>query len=284
MNRDPIAGRDLADVGRGRSVVIAVLTNDSDPDGGELLVSDITRMPSEGTVTVNPDGTITYTHNGTMPAPGIGHPYSDTFEYEIEDPRSSTARAEVSVNIFPSFDDVPEDNIFAEDIEWLAVWQITRGCNPPENTLFCPGELVTRGQMAAFLVRARFYSDGAGADLFVDDDGSTFETVIDQLGTAGVTRGCNPPINDRYCPTGYVTRGQMAAFLARAFRLTDPIVGNLFADDDGSIFEADIDKLGAHGVSRGCNPPQNNHFCPNDYVTRQQMAAFIRRAQATDEE
>jgi hypothetical protein len=27
----------------------------------------------------------------------------------------------------------------------------------------------------------------------VDDDGSVFEGDIDRLGTAGVTRGCNPP-------------------------------------------------------------------------------------------
>ena len=45
---------------------------------------------------------------------------------------------------------------------------------------------------------------------------SIFERDIDCLATAGVTKGCNPPDNTRYCPTGYVTRGQMAAFLHRA--------------------------------------------------------------------
>ena len=57
--------------------------------------------------------------------------------------------------------------------------------------------------------------DGRG-NLFVDDDTSVFELDIDRLGTAGVTRGCDPPDNDRFCPNGYVTRGQMAAFLHRA--------------------------------------------------------------------
>jgi hypothetical protein len=55
--------------------------------------------------------------------------------------------------------------------------------------------------------------------LFVDDDGSVFELAIDRLGTAGVTLGCNPPANDRFCPGDRVTRGQMAAFLARALDL-----------------------------------------------------------------
>ena len=70
--------------------------------------------------------------------------------------------------------------------------------------------------MAAFLVRALGYTDDGGGDLFRDDDLSVFEGDIDRLGTAGVTRGCNPPLNDHYCPDRYVTRQQMAAFLHRA--------------------------------------------------------------------
>jgi hypothetical protein len=70
--------------------------------------------------------------------------------------------------------------------------------------------------MAAFLVRALDYADDGGGDLFIDDDTSIFEGDIDRLGTAGVTKGCNPPSNDRYCPDSDVTRAQMAAFLHRA--------------------------------------------------------------------
>jgi len=282
INRDPVAMPDRADVGRGRSVDVFVLTNDTDQDGGALEIIDITRMPGEGSVAINPDGSVTYGHNGMPPPGGFGYPYIDTFEYEVQDPRFSTARAEVLVTVFPSFDDVPDDNIFADDIEWLAVWGITRGCNPPDNTLFCPDSFVTRAQMAAFLVRARGYFDDGGGDLFVDDNGSTFEADIDKLGTAGVTRGCNPPVNDRFCPNQLVTRAQMAAFLVRAYDLADTGLHDLFVDDNGSVFEADIDTLGAHGVSRGCNPPANDRFCPNQFVTREQMAAFIRRASGAE--
>ena len=31
-----------------------------------------------------------------------------------------------------------------------------------------------------------------------------------------MTKGCNPPVNDMFCPDAYVTRGAMAAFLHRA--------------------------------------------------------------------
>ena len=60
----------------------------------------------------------------------------------------------------------------------------------------------------------------AGATLeFVDDDVSVFEADIERLAAAGITRGCNPPVNDRFCPDDPVTRGQMAAFLHRALTL-----------------------------------------------------------------
>jgi len=114
------------------------------------------------------------------------------------------------------FGDVDGSNTFVDDICWLADQGITRGCNPPANTEFCPKDPVTRGQMAAFLVRALGYTDDGGGNLFIDDNGNTFEGDIDKLGTAGVTRGCNPPTNDRFCPDDNVTREQMAAFLRRA--------------------------------------------------------------------
>jgi hypothetical protein len=53
--------------------------------------------------------------------------------------------------------------------------------------------------------------------------------------------------------------------------------GGAFTDDDTSIFEADIEWLADAGVTRGCNPPTNDRFCPNENVTRGQMAAFMRR-------
>ena len=59
----------------------------------------------------------------------------------------------------------------------------------------------------------------AFSGLFYDDEGSIFESAIDNLGASEITRGCNPPFNDNFCPDDYVTRGQMAAFLVRALDL-----------------------------------------------------------------
>ena len=176
-----------------------------------------------------------------------------------------------------TFIDVYPDNVFQDDIEWLAAAGITRGCNPPVNDMFCPKGFVTRGQMAAFLNRALLLP-ATNIDWFVDDEDSVFETDINELAEAGITRGCNPPINDEYCPHRYVTRGQMAAFLVRALDLP-PNNTDLFVDDEESVFEADIQALAEADITRGCNPPLNNEFCPEQFVTREQMAAFLHRAE-----
>lgn len=117
----------------------------------------------------------------------------------------------------PSFGDTAS-SVFADDIVWLARADVTRGCNPPDNTRFCPDSNVTRGQMAAFLTRA--LSLPKGGSTFSDTRGHVFEADVAALADAGITRGCNPPANDRFCPDAAVTRGQMAAFLVRA-GLTD---------------------------------------------------------------
>lgn len=166
-----------------------------------------------------------------------------------------------------------DGNVHEGYIEALVAAGITSGCG---EGLFCPDDAVTRGQMAAFLNRAIELPESPG-DLFTDDDDSVFENDIERLAEGGVTKGCNPPTNDQFCPDDPVTRGQMAAFLVRAFDYTED--GDTdFTDDDESVFESDIEKLAAAGVTKGCNPPDNTQFCPDDPVSRAEMATFLSRA------
>jgi hypothetical protein len=165
------------------------------------------------------------------------------------------------------------DSVFAADIAWLVSQGIGRGCNPPFNDLFCGEDPVTRGQMAAFLSRALGLADADAT--FSDTAGHVFADDAARLAGAGITRGCNPPENDRFCPDDVVTRGQMAAFLSRALELPDAAWG--FTDTAGSVFAEDAARLAGAGITRGCNPPANDRFCPDDRVTRGQMAAFLHR-------
>lgn len=52
-----------------------------------------------------------------------------------------------------TFTDVPSSHVFHEDIDWLKEAGVTLGCNPPDNTRYCPDDTVTRGQMSAFMRR-----------------------------------------------------------------------------------------------------------------------------------
>ncbi len=98
---------------------------------------------------------------------------------------------------------------FENEIEALVAAGITNGCDVDR---FCPDDLVTREQMAAFLTRALDLPLGTG-DRFAGDQTSPFHAEIEALVDAGITKGCDV---DRFCPQGAVTRGQMAAFLNRA--------------------------------------------------------------------
>ena len=114
------------------------------------------------------------------------------------------------------FRDVPATSRFAWDIAWLAAAGITRGCNPPDNDRFCPTDPVTRQQMAAFLTRALDLRDDTHPGFRDVPPDAPFARDIRRIAAAGITRGCNPPDNDLFCPTDPVTRQQMAAFLTRA--------------------------------------------------------------------
>ncbi len=66
---------------------------------------------------------------------------------------------------------------------------------------------------ALFLVPVAAIAAGGFTD--VGDDNNVFKTDIEWMADAGVTKGCNPPTNDEFCPEANVTREQMAAFMHR---------------------------------------------------------------------
>lgn len=104
---------------------------------------------------------------------------------------------------------------------------------------------------------------------------STFAGDITWLAGEGITKGCNPPTNDRFCPDDPVTRAQMAAFLVRSLGLDGSTSGNPFRDDDGLAFEEDIELLAAARITTGC---ADGRFCPDQEISRGEMAAFLSRA------
>jgi len=172
----------------------------------------------------------------------------------------------------PGFDD-SVGHIFETAIDWMLDEEITVGCNPPSNTLYCPDDPVTRGQMAVFVSRLLGLPSPAG-DYFGDDNGAFYESAANRLFEAGITVGCD---DGRFCGGQRMTRGQMSAFIVRAKGDLTASGTDHFVDDNGSMFENAINKMADSGITQGCNPPANDRYCPNDSVTRGQMATFFRR-------
>jgi trimeric autotransporter adhesin len=119
--------------------------------------------------------------------------------------------------------------------------------------------------------------------------GQTFDDVptdywawefIERLYAAGITSGCStsPP---QYCPEDTVTRAQMAVFLERGIHgasYVPPDVGSDtgFGDVPTDYWAAAfIKQLVVDGITVGCG---NGNYCPEDAVTRAQMAVFLLRA------
>ena len=91
INDAPVAVDDSANTDQDVPVTIAILNNDSDIDGDELTVTETT-TPENGTVEINPDGTVTYTPNNSFTG-------EDTFEYTISDGNGGTDTAIVTITV-----------------------------------------------------------------------------------------------------------------------------------------------------------------------------------------
>ncbi|MEN8240081.1 MAG: SpoIID/LytB domain-containing protein, partial [Actinomycetota bacterium] len=169
-----------------------------------------------------------------------------------------------------------DDTVHKADIEYLASLGVALACNDGPDK-FCPHDRMRREDLAAFMVRALDLHP-TSTDYFTDDDGLPHEDDINALAHAGITKGCNPPANTRFCPDSTVKRQQTAAFIVRAWELTDPGKGDWFIDDDSSVFENDIDRLATAGITKGCNPPDNTKYCPERLLSRGEMSSFLARA------
>ena len=95
QNDSPIAVDDAYTVNEGGSIsassFVGLLLNDGDIEGDTLYVT-LLASPSNGAVTVNPDGSFLYTHNGS-------ETLSDQFQYEVHDGNGGTDSGTVSITV-----------------------------------------------------------------------------------------------------------------------------------------------------------------------------------------
>jgi ELWxxDGT repeat protein len=177
------------------------------------------------------------------------------------------------------FGDVAPDYWAFAFVERLADAGITVGCNPER---YCPEDSVTRAQMAVLLERAKNGPDfipppGTGT-LFADVPASYWALDwIEQLLADGITGGCGTaPLV--FCPNKPVTRAEMAIFLLKgehgAAYAPPPVGADTGFDDVPATHWAAawIVQLAVEGITGGCAAAR---YCPEDPVTRAQMAVFL---------
>ena len=114
-------------------------------------------------------------------------------------------------------------------------------------------------------------------------DGSFGDRFIHAIAGAGISFGCGA---GNFCPTVNMTRRLMPVWLLRGkfgrFYNPPPAVG-IFEDVSPESFAADwIEDIYNRGIAAGCstNPLR---FCPEDNVTRSQMAVFLLRTKEGSE-
>jgi subtilisin-like proprotein convertase family protein len=119
------------------------------------------------------------------------------------------------------FDDVTAATSGCGWIEQFAADGITSGCATGR---YCPSAMVSRAQMAIFLLRAKHgaaYTPPACSGTLFTDVRLTHSACawIEQLANEDITSGCAANL---FCPANPVSRSQMASFLTRTFGLVEP--------------------------------------------------------------
>ncbi len=174
------------------------------------------------------------------------------------------------------FDDVPNTNAFFKFINLLYQKNITGGC-AADPLAYCPDATTTRGEMAVFLITAIF-----GANSFTYTPTPYFNDVpatdpffkfIQKLKDLGITSGCG---SNNYCPNDPVNRAEMAVLVIAArygsVPYTYPSTPYFTDVPSSSVFFPFVQKMAQLGITSGCAA---GLYCPNDSLTRGQMAVFI---------
>jgi streptogramin lyase len=183
-----------------------------------------------------------------------------------------------TLHVGESFPDVPTSNQFYAFIENLFHNGVTGGCGGGN---YCPGNSVTRAQMAVFLLKgvhgSGYLPPTCSATVFNDEPcpGGPFVDWVNQLASEGITGGCG---GGNYCPGNSVTRGQMAVFLLKGQHggsyAPPACSATVFTDVvcPGAQFVNFINQLAAEGITGGCG---GGMYCPGNPNTRGQMAVFL---------
>ena len=171
------------------------------------------------------------------------------------------------------FDDVSDDDYFADAVAWAAEKEITTGIG---EGLFGPNEGCTRGQVVTFLWRAAGEPMPTVSENPFEDvsEGDFFYTAVLWAVEKGISTGVSA---EKFDPASTCTRGQIVTFLWRSFGKEAAGIDNPFGDvSDGDYFYDAVLWAVDHGITTGVSAEK---FAPDATCTRGQVVTFLYRAQ-----
>lgn len=106
---------------------------------------------------------------------------------------------------------------------------------------------------------------------FADLGDASYVDAVEAIAAKGIINGCD---DEMFCPDREVTRGQLATMLVEALEL-EPVEQQRFTDIDSSVHRDNINAIAVHDIVNGCD---DDRFCPDDTITRGQIATMLARA------
>ena len=225
-------------------------------------------------VAIPPGGQTTLNFNVTAPATSGLYTFQWQMVQECVAWFGDSPSVTVPVTVFA---DVPLNFWARQYIEAIYRQGVTTGCvaNPRS---YCPGDGVSRAQVAVFLLRAKepvgYTPPACTTPAFTDVPCSHWAAPwVNEFARRGITSGCG---GGNYCPDPVVDRGTMAYFLLATLGIAPPTTcTGMFSDVPCSAWYAPwVEELARRGITTGCAAGQ---YCPTAPVSRAEMAVFLVR-------
>ena len=189
----------------------------TDPEGENLTYS-LVRQPKRGTVTLNSDGSFTYTPKKNK----VG---VDSFTYTAADPAGNVSReATVTVTILKPSDAAQYTDTLGRECRFAAEWMrhtgIFSGETIAQETCFSPDKPVTRGEFVTMLVKALDLPVDEETALtgYTDEVPQWLQPYLAAAVRAGLTAGL--PNQEVFGAEETITGAEVSVLLQNALDLT----------------------------------------------------------------
>ena len=189
----------------------------TDPEG-QAMTYTVTRQPKRGTVTVNEDGTFTYTPKKNK----VG---VDSFTYTAADPAGNVSReATVTITILKPTDATQYTDTLGQSCRFTAEWMKNTGIfvgeTLAEKSCFYPEKAVTRGEFVTMLVKALDIpvEEDAAYTGYTDEIPGWLQPYLAAAVRSGLTAGL--PDSETFGAGETITGAEAAVMLQNALDLT----------------------------------------------------------------